>query len=251
VSAVRILGVTLMGQRFDPAIETLISAARDRRPMRVHFCNVHNLVGASRDARLRDVFDSAGMVAFDGVPLVWVAKWRRYRDVERVCGPDVMLALCDRGRATGLRHYFLGGAPGVPEALARELMTRYPGLQVAGTMSPPFRALDQDEDRALVAEVNSARPDVLWIGLGAPKQEYWAAEHAAALDAPVLLPVGAVFNFYSGKVRRAPRWMQRAGLEWLFRLAMEPRRLMGRYVSTNTRFAIGILREELGRLRRT
>ena len=184
------------------------------------------------------------MVAMDGVPLVWVARRRGAVAAERVCGPDVMLTVCDRGRELGLRHYFLGGRPGVPEALRDRLTERFPGLLVVGAESPPFRALSAEEDAALVDRINDAAPHVLWIGLGSPKQEFWAADHEGALQAPLLLPVGAAFDFHSGNLRRAPRWMQRVGLEWLFRVAMEPRRLAGRYLTTNARFAAGVLREE-------
>jgi N-acetylglucosaminyldiphosphoundecaprenol N-acetyl-beta-D-mannosaminyltransferase len=226
----------------------LLDAATSGRPLRAHFCNVHSVVEASRDPALRNVYESAQMVAMDGMPLVWVARWRGSRRAERVSGPDVLLTLCDEGRSSGLRHFFIGGAPGVPDALAANLQARFPGIQVVGAISPPFHRLSDVEDDELVSTINAARPQVVWIGLGAPKQERWAADHQSRLNAPVLLPVGAAFNFFSGRVRRAPRWMQRAGLEWSFRLAMEPRRLLARYMSTNTRFILGLANEEIARL---
>lgn len=250
MTGVRILGVRVTAQPYEAAVARMLEATRGGTPIRVHFATAHTIVEASRDSSLRSVFESAGMVATDGMPLVWVARRRGARDAERVCGPDVMLALCDRGREVSLRHYFLGGAPGVPEALAARLAERFPGLVVAGTVSPPFRPLSPEEDTALVAGVNAARPHVLWIGLGSPKQEFWTAAHESVLDAPLLLPVGAAFDFHSGRLRRAPSWMQRLGLEWLFRIAMEPRRLLGRYVTTNARFMVGVIREEVGRPRR-
>ena len=244
MTEIRILGVPITAQTYSAAIERLLSSAAGGGRLRAHFSTVHTVVEASQDARLRDVFEHAGMIATDGMPLVWVARRRGAVAAERVCGPDVMLTVCDRGRALGLRHYFLGGRPGVPDELRDRLTERFPGLLVVGAESPPFRALSDEEDAALVDRINDAAPHVLWIGLGSPKQEFWAAEHEAALQAPLLLPVGAAFDFHSGNLRRAPRWMQRIGLEWLFRVAMEPRRLAGRYLTTNARFAAGVLREE-------
>jgi N-acetylglucosaminyldiphosphoundecaprenol N-acetyl-beta-D-mannosaminyltransferase len=240
--------VPLTAQTYASGTSRLIEAAASHRPFRAHFCTVHSLVEALRDPALLGVFESADMVAMDGVPLVWVARHRGRRSAERVCGPDTMLTVCDEGRRSGLRHFLLGGAPGVAETLADRLSTQFPGLTIVGTLSPPFRALTDAEDAALVAEVNATSPDVVWIGLGSPKQEFWAASHAAAIPA-VLLPVGAAFDFHSGRIRRAPRWMQRTGLEWLFRLAMDPRRLLGRYVVTNSKFVVGMAREEVARRR--
>ena len=248
MSDVRILGVRVTSQSYSAGTARLLEAAAGHQPFRAHFCTVHSLMEATHNPALLDVFESADMVAMDGVPLVWVAHHRGRRSAERVCGPDTMLTVCDEGRRSGLRHFLLGGAPGVAEALSDRLSSRFPGLTVVGTLSPPFRELTDDEDAALVAQVNATAPDVVWIGLGSPKQEFWAASHAAAIPA-VLLPVGAAFDFHSGRIRRAPRWMQRIGLEWLFRLAMDPRRLLGRYVTTNSRFVVGVLREEFSRAR--
>jgi N-acetylglucosaminyldiphosphoundecaprenol N-acetyl-beta-D-mannosaminyltransferase len=221
---------------FDEALELLLRAPADGRRIHVHFCTVHSVVEAADDDELRSVFNAPDSIASpDGMPLVWVGRARRRR-VARVCGPDVMPALMDRGRTIGARHFFYGGAPGVADRLADRLAESYPGLVVAGTHSPPFRALTPDEEQTEIAMINDARPDYVWIGLGAPKQDLWAARHRAALEAPVLLAVGAAFDFHSGGLRRAPAWMQRAGLEWLFRLLAEPRRLVRRYAVTNSRF---------------
>lgn len=241
-----VLGVRLTAQQYDEAIERLRGAAVAGTRLRAHFCTVHSLVEASQDAALRAVFASAEVVAMDGMPLVWVARRRGAHEAERVCGPDVMLSLCDRGRSAGLRHFFLGGQPGVSEQLAGRLAAKYPGLEVVGTESPPFRALSPEEDAALIDRINAGAPHVLWIGLGSPKQEFWAAEHEIRLNAPLILPVGAAFDFHSGRVRRAPGWMRTAGLEWLFRLAVEPRRLWRRYAVTNSRFLYLLVREEIG-----
>jgi N-acetylglucosaminyldiphosphoundecaprenol N-acetyl-beta-D-mannosaminyltransferase len=180
------------------------------------------------------------------MPLVWVGRATGH-DVERVCGPDLMPALIDRARATGARHFFYGGAPGVAERLAEKLGERYPGMIMAGTYSPPFRALTPEEDAAEVALINAAQPDFVWVGLGAPKQDLWVARQRPHLTAAALLAVGAAFDFHSGGLRRAPAWMQQRGLEWLYRLYAEPRRLARRYLVTNTRFVVLLIREASSR----
>jgi N-acetylglucosaminyldiphosphoundecaprenol N-acetyl-beta-D-mannosaminyltransferase len=159
-----------------------------------------------------------------------------------------MLAVCDKGRAVGLRHYFYGGSLGVAGRLAGELGRRYPGLEVAGWGAPPFRELQSEEFERLQKDVAQCRPDVIWIGLGAPKQERFMAAHWRELDAGVLLGVGAAFDFHSGRVRQAPRWMQGAGLEWFHRFLQEPVRLAGRYLWGVPCFIALVLAEELGRL---
>jgi N-acetylglucosaminyldiphosphoundecaprenol N-acetyl-beta-D-mannosaminyltransferase len=247
IRQIRVLGVPLSVQRYDTAIAGFVDAAVNRRRLRAHFCTVHSVVEANRDHRLRDAFASADLACTDGMPLVWTCRLRGAREAERVAGPDVMLSVCDVGREFGLRHFFLGGRPGTPEALAQALKARFPGLEVAGTHSPPFRPLTTEEDAAMVDAINASNAHVLWIGLGSPKQDIWAASHAASVRVPMILAVGAAFDFHSGKLRRAPGWMRRVGLEWLFRLAMEPRRLWRRYLTTNVRFTYLLLRESVGR----
>jgi N-acetylglucosaminyldiphosphoundecaprenol N-acetyl-beta-D-mannosaminyltransferase len=250
MTRVSILGVPVEAQRYEPAIQALLEGARSGGPRRAHFATVHSVVEATDRPALREAFRSAWMVCTDGVPLAWVARLRG-APAERVCGPDVMLSLCDRGRDATLRHYFLGGGPGTAERLAARLVAKFPGLAVVGTATPPFRAQTEDEDEATVRAINATSPDVVWVGLGSPKQELWAASHETQLSCHLILPVGAAFDFHSGGVPRAPGWMRRLGLEWLFRLAMEPRRLLRRYLVTNTRFVLKLAREELAvRIRR-
>jgi N-acetylglucosaminyldiphosphoundecaprenol N-acetyl-beta-D-mannosaminyltransferase len=211
----------------------------------VHFCTVHSLVEAADDPVLLEAFAAPDSLALpDGVPIVWVGR-AQGKGVERVCGPDVMPALLDRSRASGARHYFYGGAPGVAERLAGRMRAAYPGLEVVGTYSPPFRAQSAEEDAADAELINAARPDYVWVGLGAPKQDLWAARQRPYLDSAVVLAVGAAFDFHSGGLRRAPAWMQRLGLEWLYRLAAEPRRLARRYFVTNSRFVVLLVRSRL------
>ena len=239
--AFEMFGVTLTAARFDGAVQKLLGLPKSAGRARVHFCNVHSLVTAQDEPRLREVFGSPAIVFTDGMPLVWLARHKGYDD-QRVSGPDTMLSILDAGRAEGYRHYFYGGGPGVAEELAAAMSERLPGLQVCGTYSPPFRPLTVDEDAHVVEMINAAGPDFLWVGLGSPKQEFWLYDHRASLTVPVMLAVGAAFDFHSGRVRRAPHWMQRTGLEWLYRLASEPRRLSGRYARTNLRFVAMVLR---------
>lgn len=234
---------------FDAAVQLLLDAPATGQRWHVHFCTVHSLVEAHDDPGLRDVFAAPdALSAPDGVPLVWVGRARGVK-VDRVCGPDLMPALIGRSVAAGSRHFFYGGAPGVADRLATRLSEAAPGLLVVGTHSPPFRPLTPEEDAAEVAMINAARPDYVWVGLGAPKQDLWVASHRSRLEAAVLLAVGAAFDFHSGGLRRAPAWMQARGLEWLFRLYAEPRRLARRYVVTNARFVVLLLRETARRRR--
>lgn len=191
--------------------------------------DVHVIMQARWSADYRAVLNGAGAVTSDGMPLVWLCRLARGRRVRRVYGPDLLLAACAHGLASGRRHYFLGGAPGVGDTLAARLRERCPGLEVAGVHSPPFRPLSPEEEDALARRINDARPDFVWVGLGAPKQERWMHAFRPRLDAPVLAGVGAAFDFHAGAKRQAPALLQAAGLEWLFRLATEPARLWPRY----------------------
>ena len=240
-----VLGVGISELAFDEAVSLFLCAAETRQKVRAVFCTVNTIVEAKRDTVLRSQIASSEIVAPDGMPLVWLGRLRG-RKVDRVCGPDLMLALCERSQAFGYRHFFYGGADGVAERLVEELTGRFPGLQVAGTCTPPFRSLTNEEDNEVVADINRARSDFVWVGLGSPKQDAWIASHQSRLEAPVLLAVGAAFDFHCGNLVRAPRWMQHVGLEWLFRLAKEPRRLWRRYLVGNTLFGLYLLAEVLG-----
>jgi len=238
----QVIGTPIAAVTFEGALSLLADGPADGRRIHVHFCTVHSLVEAVDDPVLHDAFAAPDSLALpDGMPIAWLGR-AQGRSVERVCGPDMMPALLDRSRANGSRHYFYGGAPGVADRLAERMKATYPGLAVVGTHSPPFRTLTAEEDAADAALINAARPDFVWVGLGAPKQDLWAARQRSHLDAAVVLAVGAAFDFHSGGLRRAPAWMQRFGLEWLYRLAAEPRRLARRYLVTNSRFLALLVR---------
>lgn len=208
-------------------------ASRDSR--QVCIANVHTVVTALSDRELRAISNRA-LVTMDGMPLIWYANLvHKARITDRICGPDLMLKCLDHGRAAGWRHYFLGGKPDVLTDLVTIMHERFPGVDIVGWHSPPFRELSADEENRLLADINSATPDFLWVGLGAPKQEKWIAANIDRLAVPVQVGVGAAFDFHSGHMARAPLWMQRYGLEWLFRM-FKDRRLVRRYLATNPVF---------------
>lgn len=237
-----VLGVHVCASTFANAIETLAHWVETGRREYVTFTGVHGVMEAQRDAPLLKIHNAAGFVACDGMPLVWSCRYAGHKNAERVYGPDAMLACTELAAERGWRVFFYGGNPGTAELLAEKLGERFPGLQVAGTHSPPFRDLTTDEIDAEIDMINASEADLVWVGLSTPKQERWMAARRDALDAPLLLGVGAAFDFHAGLVRQAPSWVGRAGLEWLFRLGMEPRRLWRRYLRNNPAFVWKITR---------
>jgi N-acetylglucosaminyldiphosphoundecaprenol N-acetyl-beta-D-mannosaminyltransferase len=205
--------------------------------------DMNALLHARADSELTKVYNTSGMTLPDGMPLVWAGKKAGFDQMERVCGPDLIERVMAEAEQRGWSQYFYGGADGVAEQLRDTFTARHPGLKVAGVYSPPYRALSAEEDAAIVDKLNEAKPDIIWIGLGAPKQERWMAEHRDRLDAAILIGVGAAFDFHTGRLDRAPGWMQKAGLEWSYRLYKEPRRLWRRYVLGIPRFGVGVLRQ--------
>jgi N-acetylglucosaminyldiphosphoundecaprenol N-acetyl-beta-D-mannosaminyltransferase len=243
---VNILGVGVSAVTKDLALRTIDGWIDRQDPHYVCVTGVHGVIESQRDEELRHIHNAAGLVTPDGMPLVWLSHLKGFRHVERGYGPDLMLALCEHSIERGYRHYFYGGAEGVPQQLATNLQQRFPGLQVAGAYSPPFRPLTEAEDAQVVDMINEADPDIVWVGLSTPKQERWMAAHVGRLNAPALLGVGAAFDFHTGRKPQAPHWMQRSGLEWLFRLMTEPRRLWKRYLINNPLFVTLVLLQALG-----
>jgi N-acetylglucosaminyldiphosphoundecaprenol N-acetyl-beta-D-mannosaminyltransferase len=224
-----ILGVGISAVNMRQALEVIDGWIQGGDRQYLCLAAVHSVLDCQGSEALRAIFNLSGLTTPDGMSLVWLLRMRGHRNVSRVYGPDLMLAVCDFFNQVGAGHYFLGGEPGVSERLAERLAERVPGLNVCGAYSPPFRELTVEEDAQLVEDINSASPDFLWVGLGSPKQERWMAEHRHAIHAPVMIAVGAAFDFLSGRKLQAPRWVQRSGLEWLFRAGTEPRRLWRRY----------------------
>lgn len=238
-----ILGTPIAITDLAGATAHLLQRVAARQTGYVCLRDVHGIMLARRDPELRAIHRGAVMNLPDGMPLVHVARWRGHRAIGRVAGADLVEALADAGRGAALRHYFYGGKPGVAEQMAATLSRRFPGLNVAGCASPPFGEVDDAAMARALAAIVAARADVVWVGLSTPRQERWMHRHHGALPGMTLIGVGAAFDFVTGEVRRAPRWMQRATLEWLHRLLSEPRRLWRRYLLLAPRFAWLILTE--------
>ena len=246
IQRVNVLGVGISAINMRIALKTIESWVVHREAHYVCVTPVHSVMDCQGNPDLRRIFNASGLTTPDGMPIVWLCRLHGHKEVGRVYGPDLMLALCARSVGHGYRHFFYGGAEGVPERLAASLQQRFPGLLVAGTYSPPFHLLTAEEDAQVVQMINEAAPDIVWVGLGSPKQERWMAAHVGQLTASVLVGVGAAFDFLVGLKRQAPLWMQRNGLEWLFRLLTEPRRLWRRYLINNPVFVFLILAQALG-----
>jgi N-acetylglucosaminyldiphosphoundecaprenol N-acetyl-beta-D-mannosaminyltransferase len=213
---------------------------RQGKPTYFVTVNLHTAMLAHQGARMREAVLGAAFNLADGMPLVWASRWRKGRLPERVAGSDLFPALSELAAAKGYRVFLLGGAPGVADKAAQNLCRRYPGLQVAGALAPPFRDLSAAEEAALVARIRAARPDMLFVAFGQPKGEVWLARNHEALGVPVCVQVGATLDFIAGRVPRAPRCLQRVGLEWAYRLYQEPGRLFLRY-SRNAAFLLRML----------
>ena len=240
---VDVLGVQVSAINMDQALDVLDHWITTGLRNYVCVTGVHGVMESRRDERLRTIHNEAGLVTPDGMPLVWWSKAVGNKKVGRVYGPDLLLATCERSITTGYRHFFYGGGDGVADLLAKRLTRRFPGLQVAGTYTPPFRKLSEGEDEEIVQRINEAAPDIVWVGLSTPKQEYWMADHIGRLDAPVMVGIGAAFDFHAGLKKQAPRFIQQSGMEWAFRLATEPRRLWKRYLANNPAFVWLALQE--------
>ena len=233
-----VLGADIDALSWEEALIRLLGWAHSHESRYVTICNVHVVVSASRDAAYREMINSADMATPDGAPVAWVMRRLGFKGQPRISGPDLTEALCARSAAENLPVYFYGSTESTLALLEKELRARFPSLQMS-MESPPFRALTAEEDAATVDKINASGAGIVFVGLGCPKQERWIAEHRGRVNA-VMIGVGAAFDFHAGTVPRAPEWMRNNGLEWLHRLASEPRRLWKRYLVTNTLFILGI-----------
>jgi len=238
-----ILGVKVSVTNLQTASLFIEDCIRRRKKTYVCIAPVSTIVDVQSNDRYKDIVNNSGMTTPDGMPLVWLGKLKGERGMERTYGPDLMAAFCQFSQDKGYRHYFFGGHEASNQLLISKLKERFPRINIVGNFSPSFREIGEREEASVIEAINQASPDVLWVGLGSPKQDYWMREHRDKLDAPVMVGVGAAFDFLAGVKKQAPVWMRRIGMEWFFRLCCEPRRLWRRYLVGNTLFIYWLLKD--------
>ena len=241
-----VLGVGVSAINTDVALARIARALESKIKGYICVTGVHGVSEAQNDPAFRAILNRAFLNTPDGIPTVWVGRFQGFRRMARVYGPDLMLAVCGYTAGRGYTHFLYGGAEGVAVELQRRLERRFPGIKIVGTYTPPFRPLNAAESEDFVHRVAAAKPDIVWVGLSTPKQEKFMAEYWQKLDTTLMFGVGAAFDFHAGRVRQAPRWMQRSGLEWLYRLGCEPRRLWWRYLKNNPLFVLRLLGQLTG-----
>lgn len=227
---------------WDKAIEQIAQWGAVRESRYVCICNVHSVVTTTSDVEFKIAVNNADMATPDGAPVAWTLRQLGFPTQERINGPDLMMKYLAEAERLGQRIFFYGSTEATLERLCVALRGQFPTLQIAGTHSPPFRPLSREEDEAVVDMINASGANVVFVGLGCPKQEKWMADHRGRVRA-VMIGVGAAFDYHAGVIKRAPVWWQRNGLEWLYRLGSEPRRLFKRYMITNTLFIYGLCRQ--------
>ncbi|HEU6448856.1 MAG TPA: WecB/TagA/CpsF family glycosyltransferase [Verrucomicrobiae bacterium] len=246
MNRVNVLGVGISVLNLKTALTEIAEAIREERKGYICVTGVHGVMEAQSDENFRDILNKAFLCTPDGMPMVWIGKLRGHPQMRRVYGPDLMLDVCAWSEQSGAKHFFYGGADGVADLLAQKLKAQFPKMEIVGTFTPPFRALNEMEVKALQERIAGAKPEIFWVGLSTPKQEKFMAEFLPKLDTTLMFGVGAAFDFHSGRVKQAPRWMQRSGLEWFYRLCSEPRRLAKRYLKNNPRFLLKFAAQFLG-----
>lgn len=235
IKTCRILGVNIAVTNMAQTVQYIENNLEELRGKYICVSNVHTTIMAHDNPAYRNVQNSAAIALPDGKPLSVVSRKRGYTEAERVTGPDLMGELF--ARENGLKHFFYGDKEETLQILQQKLKEKYPDIQITGMISPPFRSLSQEEEKAYIQQINDSGADIIWIGLGAPKQENWMYEHQGMLHG-VMIGVGAGFSYHAGLIKRAPKWMQRMSLEWFYRLMQDPVRLFKRYFTTNLKFML-------------
>ena len=252
IPCVDVLGVRVSAINLPAAVELADEAIANGQRGYICVTGVHGVMEAQNDAQFLNILNGAFINTPDGMPMSWVGWANGFRDMDRVYGPDFMLAMCKLSVLRGYRNFLLGGKPGVAQALKSSLEMRFPGLNVVGTYTPPFRQLTREEETSLFKYVHDVKPDIIWVGLSTPKQERFMAKYGGRLAIPLMVGVGAAFDIHTGQTHDAPAWMKRSGLQWLHRLVQEPRRLGPRYLKNNPRFLYlvsrQLVRRGIGRL---
>jgi N-acetylglucosaminyldiphosphoundecaprenol N-acetyl-beta-D-mannosaminyltransferase len=246
VARVNILGVGVNALNMNYALEETQLLLDQGERGYVCVTGVHGIIEAQDDEEFRGILNGSFLTTPDGMPTVWLGRMNGFRDMTRVYGPDYMLAICKRSVAKGYRHFLYGGRDGVAEQLKEALTRRFPGLQIVGTYTPPFRPLSAEEEEALRAQIEECKPDVLWCGLSTPKQERFMAAYGGRLPVKLMVGVGAAFDLLSGNLDEAPDWMKQTGLQWFYRLIKEPKRLWRRYLLNNPRFVFLVFLQMTG-----
>jgi N-acetylglucosaminyldiphosphoundecaprenol N-acetyl-beta-D-mannosaminyltransferase len=234
---VNILGVGVSVLNMETALCETESLLDGGKQGYVCVTGVHGIMEAQSDEAFRAILNRSFLTTPDGMPTVWLGRIHGFNQMKRVYGPDYMLGLCERSVARGYRHFLFGGKPGVAEELRETLTRRFPGLQIVGTYTPPFRPLNREEENDLRFRLRASRADILWCGLSTPKQERFMSAYRDRMPVKLMVGVGAAFDLLSGNLSEAPDWMKQSGLQWLYRLVKEPRRLWRRYLLNNPKFA--------------
>lgn len=224
-----ILGVKVNAIDIQIAVDVMGMWIEKKTPQYICVTPAHSVMDCWFNPDLYPLFNNSGLTTPDGMAIVWLLRLQGYKQTRRVAGTDLMLKVLAESEKTGWRHFFYGSTPDVLQSLLENIHQQFPQAKIVGTYAPPFRELTPDEDAEVIAHIKNAKPDVLWVGISSPRQEKWMATHVARLEVPVLVGVGAAFDFVSGFKKRAPVWMQRLGLEWLHRFLSEPARLWPRY----------------------
>lgn len=245
--SVQILGVAISSVDMTRAVARISEWVRRHEARYVCAVDVNSLILARSDKVHRTALADADMAVPDGAPLAWVGRIKGHTDMKRVCGPELLPEVCAHSGTEGWRHYFYGGAEGVADELAAQLKMRFSGLKVAGCETPPFQPLSESEREAMIARIKASKANIVWVGLGCPKQEAWMRENVSRLGDAVLIGIGAAFDFHTGRIKRAPVWMRCHGLEWLHRLCSEPRRLWRRYLVSAPKFVLLCVGEAISR----
>lgn len=244
-----ILGVKVTATTLSHTCSLMEQWIKESHRTYVCLAPVATIVDCQTDKGYREVINRAGLVTPDGMPLVWLGRLKGHINTQRTYGPDLMMAFCALSEKQGYKHYFYGGSNDTMALLTKKLLENFPRLEISGSFSPPLRQIGEKEDQNILDQINYTRPDILWVGLGSPKQDYWMYHHREQLNVPVMVGVGAAFDFLAGTKKQAPRWMQRSGLEWIFRLCCEPGRLWKRYLVGNTKFIWFLFSDAIRKLR--
>ena len=242
---INVLGVAISVTNMSEAVTAIQGWIKRNEHHYVCVTGVHGVMECQRDPYLTSVHNESGLTVPDGMPLAWAGRIEGFKDMGRVYGPDLMLEVCRVSVKERFSHFLYGGNAGVAKELRENLEKRFPGIRVVGTYTPPFRPLNSEEETDLADRVARAKPDVFWVGLSTPKQEYFMAKYLSKLDTKVMVGVGAAFDIHTGHVRDAPEWIKKLGMQWAHRLIQEPRRLWKRYLYNNPRFVCLYLKQYL------